>query len=284
MNVLTCRYSGSGCRRPVTSQVNESLFPLNRGICVRAIPVSFHSRLITVPLLLAGCAKAPPPTVAAVPDSTPAQVVRITDTVKVRDPDLEQQVNRLEMQLLGKDAQMQDLQNRLDEARLDVVRTMAKLQSVSTRAEAASAMAEAELAVTSLKKSPGGQNNPEAAAAAALLQQSTEVFNRQNFGGAVYLANQAKEIAGSGKGRLAVGDRTPRAGEVQFAAPVSLVTTSRGNLRDGPGTRFNVLATLDGGMGLTGYSYIDEWVRVRDESGRSGWIFSNIVTRRKDAN
>jgi hypothetical protein len=209
-------------------------------------------------------------------------VVRITDTVKVRDPELEQQVNRLEMQLLGKDAQMQELQARLDDARLDVVRTMAKLQTVSTRAEAASAMAEAELAVTSLRKSPGAQSNPEGAAAAELLAQSTEVFNRQNFGGAVYLANQAKEIASAGKGRLAAGDRTVRAGEVQFAVPVLLVTTSRGNMRDGPGTRFNVLFTLDGGAGLTGYSYVDEWVRVRDETGRAGWIFSNIVTRRKE--
>ncbi len=208
----------------------------------------------------------------------------MTDTVTVRDPELEQQVNRLEMQLLGKDAQMQELQSRLDDARLDVVRTMAKLQSVSTRAEAASAMAEAELAVTSLKKSPGGQTNPEAIAATALLQQSTDVFNKQNFGGAVYLANQAKEIAGTGKGRLAAGDRTVRTGEVQFAAPVPLVTTSRGNLREGPGTRFTVLVTVDGGSGLTGYSYVDDWVRVRDETGRSGWIFSNIVTRRKDRN
>ena len=72
-----------------------------------------------------------------------------------------------------------------------------------------------------------------------------------------------------------------RTGEVQFAAPVPLVTTSRGNLRDGPGTRFTVLSTLDGGAGLTGYSYVEDWVRVRDQSGRSGWIFSNIVTRRK---
>jgi hypothetical protein len=248
---------------------------------VRGIRVYYRSALLASAALLSGCAKSPPPAVSAVPDSTPAQVVRVTDTVKVRDPELEQQVNRLEMQLLGKDAQMQDLQARLNDARLDVVRTMAKLQTVSTRAEAASAMAEAELAVTSLKKSPGGSNNPEAAVASSLLQQSTEVFNRQNFGGAVYLANQAKELAGTGKGRLAAGDRMTRTGEVQFAAPVPLVTTSRGNLRDGPGTRFNVLSTLDGGSGLTGYSYVEDWVRVRDESGHSGWIFSNIVTRRK---
>lgn len=233
-------------------------------------------------ILVAGCAKSPPATAVA-PDSTPPQVVRVTDTVKVRDPELEQQVNRLEMQLLGKDAQMEDLQARLDEARRDVVRTMAKLQTVATRAEAASAMAEAELAVNSLRKVPGAQATPEVTQAASLLQQSTEVFNRQNYGGALYLANQAKDVAGAGKGRLAAGDRTARSGEVQFAAPVSLVTTSRGNLRDGPSTRFAVLTTLESGAGLTGFSYVDDWVRVRDGSGRTGWVIANIVTRRKES-
>jgi Bacterial SH3 domain len=231
-------------------------------------------------ILLAGCAKTPPVTVA-VPDSTSPRIVRVTDTLTVRDPELEQQVNRLEMQLLGREAQMEDLQAQLDEARRDVVRTMAKLQTMATRAEAASAMAEAELAVNSLRKLPGAQAIPEATQGAGLLQQSTDEFNRQNFGGAMYLANKAKDVAGEGKGRLAAGDREMLNGEVQFIAPVSLMTTSRGNLRGGPGTRFTVLTTLDSGAGLTGYSYVDDWVRVKDESGRDGWIFADIVTRRK---
>src|SRR2546425_8259366 len=44
-----------------------------------------------------------------------------------------------------------DLQARLDEARQEVVRALAKLQTVASRAEAASAMAEAEIAVQSLR-------------------------------------------------------------------------------------------------------------------------------------
>lgn len=176
---------------------------------------------------------------------------------------------------------MEDLQARLDEARRDVVRTMAKLQTVATRAEAASAMAEAELAVQSLKNAPGAPT-PEAGQAAQLLQQSTAEFNRQNFGGALYLANQSKDVAAAGKGRLDVGDRTARQGEVMFAVPVSLVTTSRGNVREGPGTRFAVRFTIENGAALTAYSYLDDWVRVRDESGRAGWVFQGLVSRRRE--
>ncbi len=233
-------------------------------------------------VLLAACAKpAPPAAVAPVRDSIITTVVRVVDTVKVRDPDLEQRVNRLEMQLLGKDAQMEELEARLDDARREVVRTMAKLRTVATRAEAASAMAEAELAVQSLRSIKGSQGTPELIQGSDLLQQSTDVFNRQNFGGALYLATQAKEFAQAGKSRLSGGEGS-RNGEVMFAAPVALVTTSRGNLREGPGTRFGVLLTLDSGSGLVGYSYVDEWVRVRDQSGRNGWVFSNIVSRRKE--
>ena len=250
----------------------------------RVYPSGSYSRLGPVALvLLAGCAKgAPSPAPVPVADSAPPRPVRATDTVRVRDPELEQQVTRLELQLLGKDAQKEDLQARLDEARRDVVRTMAKLQTVATRAEAASAMAEAELAVQSLKNAPGAQATPEAGQAAALLQQSTAEFNRQNFGGALYLANQSKSLAGAGKGRLAVGDRAARPGEVMFAAPVTLVTTSRGNLRDGPGTRFAVLFTVENGAALTGYSYLDDWVKVRDEVGHAGWVFQGLVSRHRE--
>lgn len=238
---------------------------------------------ILTTLLLGACAKGAPPNAAVVParDTAGTKVVRTVDTVKVRDPALEQQLNRLELQLLGKEAQMEELQGRLDDARREVVRTMAKLRTVATRAEAASAMAEAELAVQSLRNVRGSQGGPELAQGSDLLQQGTDAFNRQNFGGALYLATQAKEVAQAGKSRLSVGE-VSRTGEVMFAVPVPLVTTSRGNLREGPGTRYDVLQTLDSGSGLVGYSYVDDWVKVRDQNGRNGWVFSNLVSRRQD--
>lgn len=90
---------------------------------------------------------APPPTI---------KVVR--ETVTVRDPDLDKRVARLELQLLARDAQIEDLQTRLDDTRAEVVRAMAKLQSVASRAQAASAMAEAEVALQTMKS--GSQDPP----------------------------------------------------------------------------------------------------------------------------
>lgn len=209
---------------------------------------------------------------------TPRRVVR--ETVTVKDPEIERRVADLELRLLEKEAQVEELQSRLEDTRGEVVRTMAKLQTVASRAEAASGMAEAEIALQSLKASVGHQS-PEVTQATTLVRQSSAEFNKQNYGGALYLAGQAKALAGSSRGRIAGGHTgASRAGETLFAAPLRLKSTGRGNVREGPGTKYDVTFSLETGSPLTGHSYVDEWIRVSDESGRAGWIFRALVTRR----
>jgi hypothetical protein len=187
-------------------------------------------------------------------------------------------VAELELRLLEKEAQVEELQSRLDDTRGEVVRTMAKLQTAASRAEAASGMAEAEIALQSLKASVG-QHAPEVTQATMLVRQSTAEFNKQNYGGALYLAGQAKALVGVSRGRGANAGAS-RAGETLFAAPVRLKSTGRGNVREGPGTNFDIAFSLDGGSPLTGHSYLDDWIRVSDDNGRTGWIFRTLVSRR----
>jgi uncharacterized coiled-coil protein SlyX len=202
--------------------------------------------------------------------------------VVVRDTQLEQRAARLELRVLEKEVQVEELQSRLDDARREVVRAMAKLQSLATRAEAASGMAEAEIALQSLRGTGGQQAVPELGQAAQLLQLATAEFDRQNYGGALYLANQAKDAAAAGQGRVAGVERgSLRQGEVAFALPLRLQTTGRANVREGPGGGFPVLLTLEAGAPLTGYSYVDQWVRITDDSGRPGWVYQTLVGRRQ---
>src|SRR5207302_1661671 len=134
----------------------------------------------------------------------PAAAARTT-----RDTALEQRAARLELRLLERDAQLEELQARLDEARQEVVRAMAKLQTVASRAEAASAIAEGEIAVQSLRAAAAAQPATGLAQATTLLQQAGAEFAKQNYGGALYLANQAKRVAGAGKRRLGDAGRAP---------------------------------------------------------------------------
>ena len=211
----------------------------------------------------------------------PARTVRTApETVTVRDPELERRLGRLELRLLEKEALVEELESRLDDTRSDVVRTMAKLQTAASRAEAASGMAEAEVALQSLRAG-GGPQAPEVAQVTMLVQQSSAEFSKQNYGGALYLATEAKAIAGRSKGRLSAGSQGPsRPGETAFALPIRLKTSGRGNVREGPGTGFAVTFAVEVGSSLTAYSYTDEWVRVSDDSGRSGWIFRGLIGRR----
>ena len=235
-------------------------------------------------LVVMGCGHpAGDPAPVPVADPGPTSKV-VTETVTVRDKDLEQRVSRLELTLLERDAQVEDLQNRLEETRREVVRSMAKVQTLATRAEAASGMAEAEIALQTLRRSTRGAGASDVPRVSKLLLEATNEFNKQNYGGALYLANQAKSQAGVGRTRSPGGDVTSlRPGEVQFAVSLQLQTSGRCKLRDGPGTAFRVLATLESGAPLTGISHVDQWVRVSTDSGQTGWVFWNLVQRRADA-
>jgi len=202
----------------------------------------------------------------------------------VRDTALEQRAGRLELKTLEQEAQVEELQDRLDDARREVVRAMAKLQSLATRAEAASGMAEAEIALEALRTangSGGGSSaSPELTQGTQLLQLATAEFDKQNYAGALYLATQAKNAAAAGQGRVTSERGTPRTGEIPFALPLHLQTTGRANVREGPGATFRVSYTLDAGAALTAYAYVDQWVRVADEADRPGWIHQGLIGRR----
>jgi hypothetical protein len=184
----------------------------------------------------------------------------------------------MELRVIEKETQVDELQSRLDDTRDEVVRTMAKLETIASRAEAASAVAEADVAAQSLRSAGGAQRLPETVQVNKLVQQSSAEFNKKNYGGALYLANQAKALVAAGKARATSGGGA-RAGETPFALPVRLKVVSRGNVREGPGTTFDVVFAVEPGTALTGFSYADDWVRVTDDGGRSGWIFRGLVGR-----
>ena len=225
-------------------------------------------------LLTAACAPkkpepAPSPTTRQRP--TPSGPSRV---------ELEKRIARLELSLMDREAQVEELQARLEETRQEVVRAMAKLQTLASRAEAASAIAEAEVALQPLKSGPGQASAPEATQATRLLRESSAEFDKENYGGALYLANQAKTLAGAARGRLSAGDQgTQRPGETAFALPIQLKAAGRGNVRAGPGTGSRIAFAVEAGDSLIGYSYVDEWIRIGDKDGRSGWIFRSLVAR-----
>ncbi|HUL82686.1 MAG TPA: SH3 domain-containing protein [Gammaproteobacteria bacterium] len=188
---------------------------------------------------------------------------------------LQRQIADLELKVLEKGAQVEELQTRLDDARREVVRALAKLQSQATRAEAASGMAEAELALQSL--SPGGTAEVVAEVRRLMAQSSAE-FDKQNYGGALYLANQAKSAVTTAHGQLArVEHGAPRPGERTLALPLRLETKTNANVREGPGVGFAVVFTLPARAAIVAYSSTEQWLQIADDSGRRGWISQSLI-------
>jgi len=217
---------------------------------------------------------------------------RLEQTLKERQApqrSLEEEVGSLKLLLLEKETQIKQmegrqdsLQNKLDEAIQEVVRTKAKLRSHESRAEAASHMAETEVALKVLKSQrPEQEQGPELVQAEQLLRMSTQEFKKENYGGALYLANQAKDHIRLAQGRQRGEEEAELlSGEVLFAVPLALQVMKMSNVREGPGLGYKVVGTVAQNTSVTGYSHKGQWVRVEGENDVKGWIHRSLLSGR----
>jgi len=253
--------------------------------------------MLLLPLMVA-CPKTnsatppvPPGPDLAAYDALVADNHRIEQTVREQErmlQEYEARIHRLQLQLLESDArhqaqqaQLLRQQNMLDEAVVEVVRTKAKLRSIESRAEAASSMAEAEIALKGLAEriaTNDGGPPEDYLKAEALLRMSTNEFKKENYGGSLYLAGQAQNQIRAIQSHLSHQvDYALAPGEVLFAQPLLLKVLTRSNLRQGPSQRSKINRTLEEGSMIIGYSYKDDWIRVHTEDGSQGWVFQTLV-------
>lgn len=188
----------------------------------------------------------------------------------------------LQLLSLEKEAQNKELTQKLEEAILEVVRAKAKLRSLETKAEAASTLAEGEIALKTLKTNVAdSENDTNSIKAEELLKASGLELKKENYSGALYLAIQAKALIREDQERSK--DREKKAmmaGEVPFTMPLPLRAVSQTKVKEGPGLDSKVLFAVQQGTALVGYSFKGSWVHVRAEDGRSGWIYYKLVGRR----
>ncbi len=267
------------------------LRPRPRRVRVRRARLVILHLLVGTALINTGCSlwrqpEAPPPEEAS--ESASAEPSEEYAELQTANQALQERATRAELRLLEKDAQIGDLEKRLEEQQKlldatinEVVRAKAKLRSVESKAEAASEIAEAEIALNALGELPGGSEAPEYRNAMQLLDRSGEEFENENFGGSIYLISQAKTIIRQAQLRLREREVIDTAsGEVAFESPLPLQLVSKSNVREGPGLNFQVLATLEPGTPVTGYAYKGSWVRVKLEDGSRGWIHQRLVSGR----
>lgn len=213
------------------------------------------------------------------------------DQCRAEAESLKAEISNTKIELLEKgalirqlDSQVASRQQMVDEAVVEVVRAKAKLRSIESRAEAASTMAEAEIALKTLKAmeiSDADGASDQFGKAESMLKMSASEFKRENYGGALYLAGQAKAQIKAIQGSLKQQSSSQLiAGEVLFRPPLPLILIKRSNLRKVPDLDAEVLRVLEKGMPVIGYSHKDNWVRVQMEDGESGWIHQSLIQGR----
>jgi hypothetical protein len=220
----------------------------------------------------------------SITDSAADSLARLEAEVK----ELRERAIGAELRLMERDAEIRQLEERLDaqqkmldETIEEIVRAKGRLRGMENKAQAASQLAEAEIALKTLKDLPGGSEVPEYQRAVDLIENGTREFTNENYGGAIYLGNQAKTIISLAQARIEDRRRTGGSGdEVSFQAPLPLAVSVNANLRTGPGLDHRVITVLLGSSQVVGYSYKGEWVRVRLEDGREGWIHQTLVKSR----
>jgi hypothetical protein len=158
---------------------------------------------------------------------------------------------------------------------------MAKLRGLSGRAEAASNLAETEIALKAVASDPGRPKDGDLAQAQQLLGMATEEFKKQNYDGTVYLTSQVKALIRPRSDRpLKSAEARKAESELTLASMLPLRAAGRTNVREGPGPAFKVLFVVDKGTPLSGLSYSGVWVRVKTDDGRAGWMHYTMLDQR----
>ncbi|HUJ78714.1 MAG TPA: SH3 domain-containing protein [Nitrospiria bacterium] len=237
--------------------------------------------LLTAGGLLAGCAGFPgwQPDVSL----SEQELQKSLKHERTANREMDEKLALTRLQLLEQDAQKAELGRKLDEATLEVVRTKAMLQSLESKAEAASTLAEGEIALKAIKTKVGATSPAGLDQAEALLYKSNQELKKENYGGALYLAAQAKSLIKEDQDRLQIRQNIVLlAGEVTFDIPIPLRANDQANVRKEPDLEAPILFVLQEGDKLVGYSYRGVWVHIATDDGRRGWIHYSLIAGRSN--
>lgn len=160
------------------------------------------------------------------------------------------------------------LQQDLETTENELIRTKAKLKGIETKAEASSAIAEAQTLI--LRSGDEKVRPTNVARAREKLGLAEAQLRADNYGAAVFFALQAQDLLEkSGRARATSPSESPPAG-------AAVVTASSANVRSEPRRDAPVIAKLPRGTSVVPLAEEGEWTRV-EIKGRTGWIAKSLI-------
>jgi hypothetical protein len=234
--------------------------------------------------IIAGCAT-PPPVPAPAPPAEPAREPPPPPIVCPTCDDQNREIARLRHDLAGKDTEIRELRAQyrdqvkaLQESARQAARAALKLHRLATQTDAASYLAEVEVALQTLRSSSdAGSRSSLVAVAEGMLQSAAAAFERGDYGAAMDRAAQAQQlITMLADHRLRPTSKAQVSAEVPFQVPIPLRVKVDSNLRRQPRGNARVQGILKASTPLLAYAYKGNWLRVKADDGRSGWLYQAL--------
>ena len=233
-------------------------------------------------LLLNGCALEKRNSAAAVssagtgksghipkPEGSPEAVLKERLSSRARE------VGRLRLQLLAKQAEINQLLIAHERALQEAVSANARLRGLDSKADAVASIAEAALMINNAKESANDEQQQALIHAEKLLETSRKEMQAGNLNAASYLATKASSLA------QPTTDRRPTTqtdeSQTLFAVPVGMRVRKQSNVRELPGINSKPLFQLAGGVNVKALGYSDLWIRISTESEQEGWIYYDLL-------
>jgi Bacterial SH3 domain len=191
------------------------------------------------------------------------------------------EIARLRQELAGREAELRDLRASqreqvkvIQESTREVTRAKVKLRRLATQAEAASYIAEVEVALESARASRGAATaSPFLELAQAMIASTTAPFAQADYGIAMDRAAQAEQIIAIIADSETRSRSRPRvSGEVLLQVPVPLRVTVESRLRRRPRRSADFADRVRKDSPVVASAYKGSWLRVETEDGRSGWV------------
>ncbi len=190
-----------------------------------------------------------------------------------------EEVAELRLQLLVKQAEINQLLNAHEQALQEAARNQARLRSLNSKADAVAKLAEATLLVNDAREQASGDKRQTIDHAEDLLATGRQELQAGNYNGAAYLADKARSLLQAGD-ELAANQATAEsaaAAEVVFATPLRLRVRKQSNVREKPGRNSRVLFQLPQGSMVQALGYSGLWIHLVSEDDRQGWIYYYLL-------
>lgn len=159
-------------------------------------------------------------------------------------------------------------QHDLETTENEVIRTKAKLKGIETKAEASSAIAEAQTLVVRILHEK--VRSPNLTRAQEKLELAERQLRGDNYGAAVFFALQAQDLLGRAA-QLHSGARAEGNG-----AGALTVAVASANVRSEPRADAEVVTKLSRGTAVVRLGENGDWLKI-EALGRTGWIAKSLV-------